>query len=136
MDPDGAKQFVSQNRHAVMATRRRDGSPQLSPILVGSDAEGNLVVSSRETAVKVRNLMREPSYDLAVFTNNFFGPWISIRGRAQVVHLPEALPGLEQYYRSVSGEHPDWDEYRAAMVQERRVLLVLSIDDVGPKVSG
>jgi PPOX class probable F420-dependent enzyme len=136
MDPDGAKEFVSQHHRAVMATRRRDGSPQLSPIVVGTDAEGELVVSSRETAVKVRNLMREPRYDLAVFTNNFFGPWISVRGRAQVVHLPEALPGLEQYYRSVSGEHPDWDEYRAAMAQERRVLIVLSIEDVGPKVSG
>lgn len=136
MDPDGAKEFVSQHHHAVMATRRRDGSPQLSPIVVGSDAEGNLVVSSRETAIKVRNLMRDPTYDLAVFTNNFFGPWISIRGRAQVLHLPEALPGLEHYYLSVSGEHPDWDEYRASMLQQRRVLLVLSIEDVGPKVSG
>lgn len=136
MDPNGAKEFVSQNHHAVMATRRRDGSPQLSPIVVGSDAQGDLVVSSREAAVKVRNLMRDPQFDLAVFTNNFFGPWISIRGQAEVIHLPDALPGLEQYYRSVSGEHPDWAEYRAAMAQERRVLLVLSISDVGPKVSG
>lgn len=119
-----------------MATRRRDGSPQLSPIVVGSDAQGDLVVSSREAAVKVRNLMRDPQFDLAVFTNNFFGPWISIRGQAEVIHLPDALPGLEQYYRSVSGEHPDWAEYRAAMAQERRVLLILSISDVGPKVSG
>ena len=136
MDPNGAREFVSQNHHAVMATRRRDGGPQLSPIVVGSDAQGNLVVSSRETAVKVRNLMRDPKYDLAVFTNNFFGPWISIRGEAKVIHLPEALPGLEQYYRSVSGEHPDWDEYRSAMAKERRVLVILSIADVGPKVSG
>jgi PPOX class probable F420-dependent enzyme len=136
VDPNGAKEFVSQNHHAVMATRRRDGSPQLSPIVVGSDAQGDLVVSSREAAVKVRNLMRDPQFDLAVFTNNFFGPWISIRGQAEVIHLPDALPGLEQYYRSVSGEHPDWAEYRAAMAQERRVLLVLSISDVGPKVSG
>jgi len=136
VDPNGAREFVSQNHHAVMATRRRDGGPQLSPIVVGSDAQGNLVVSSRETAVKVRNLMRDPKYDLAVFTNNFFGPWISIRGEAKVIHLPEALPGLEQYYRSVSGEHPDWDEYRSAMAKERRVLVILSIADVGPKVSG
>jgi PPOX class probable F420-dependent enzyme len=136
VDPNGAKAFVSQNHRAVLATRRRDGSPQLSPIVVGSDAEGNLVVSSRETAIKVRNLIRDPRYDLAVFTNNFFGPWISIRGEAKVIHLPQALPGLEHYYRSVSGEHPDWDEYRAAMAQERRVLLVLSIAEVGPKVSG
>ncbi|MGA8427512.1 MAG: PPOX class F420-dependent oxidoreductase [Candidatus Dormiibacterota bacterium] len=136
MDPEKAKEFVSQHHHAVMATRRRDGSPQLSPIVVGSDAQGNLAVSSRETAVKTRNLTRDPRYDLVVFTNNFFGPWVSIRGQARVVHLPEALPALEQYYRGVSGEHPNWDEYRAAMVQERRVLLVLSIEDVGPKASG
>jgi hypothetical protein len=71
-----------------------------------------------------------------VFTEQFFGPWISIRGRAAVISLPNALPGLERYYRAVSGEHPNWDEYRAAMVSERRVLLQLTVEDVGPRVSG
>jgi PPOX class probable F420-dependent enzyme len=136
MDDEAARQFVSQNHHAILATRRRDGSPQMSPLSVAVDPQGLLTVSSRETAVKVRNLRRDPHYDLVVFTNNFWGPWISIRGTVEVVSLPDALPELVQYYRDVSGEHPDWDEYRAAMVQEQRVLLRLSIDEVGPKVSG
>lgn len=133
MDAAAAREFVSQHHHAILATRRRDGTPQMSPIAVAVDPIGQLTVSSRETAVKVRNLRRNPEYDMVVFTDNFFGPWISIRGQAQVIPLPEALPELVQYYRDVSGEHPDWDEYRAAMVQERRVLLRLSIEDVGPR---
>lgn len=136
MDPVAAREFVSQNHRAILATRRRDGTPQLSPIAVAVDSTGHLTVSSRETAFKVINLRRNPDYDLVVFTNNFFGPWISIRGKAEVASLPEALLGLVQYYRDVAGEHPDWDEYRAAMVKERRVLLRLSVDEVGPKVSG
>jgi PPOX class probable F420-dependent enzyme len=136
MDAETAREFASQHHHAVFATRRRDGSPQMSPVAVAVDPDGQLTVSSRETAVKVRNLRRDPNYDLVVLSNSFFPPWISIRGTAEVVALPEALPGLVQYYRDVSGEHSNWDEYRAAMVQERRVLLRLSIDEVGPKVSG
>ncbi|MGH7642751.1 MAG: TIGR03618 family F420-dependent PPOX class oxidoreductase [Candidatus Dormibacteria bacterium] len=136
MDAAAAREYVTQHHHAILATRRRDGTPQLSPIAVAVDPQGRLTVSSRETAVKVRNLRRNPAYDLVVFTNNFFGPWISIRGQVEVTSLPEALPGLIQYYRDLSGEHPDWDEYRAAMAQERRVLLHLAIEAVGPKMSG
>ena len=136
MDAEAAREFISQHHHAILATRRRDGTPQMSPIVVAVDAQGQLTVSSRERAIKVLNLRRNPRFDLVAFTNNFFGPWISIRGEAQLESLPEALPGLVEYYRNVSGEHPDWDEYRAAMVQEQRVLLRLSIEEVGPKVSG
>ena len=127
MDAAAARDFVAQHHQAVLATRRRDGSPQMSPIAVAVNPQGELTVSSRETAIKVRNLRRDPRYDLVVF---------SIRGTVEVVSLPEALPGLVQYFRDVSGEHSDWDEYRAAMVLEQRVLLQLSIEDVGPKVSG
>lgn len=136
MDADWAREFASQHHHAVLATRRKDGSPQLSPVVVAADRSGNLVVSSRETAVKVHNLKRDPRFDLVLFTNSFFGAWVAVRGTAGVVSLPEALPGLEQYYRAVAGEHPNWDEYRAAMAKERRVLLLLAIEEVGPKVSG
>ncbi|MGA7173105.1 MAG: PPOX class F420-dependent oxidoreductase [Candidatus Dormiibacterota bacterium] len=136
MDAEAARQFVSRNHRAILATRRRDGSPQMSPVAVTVDPQGELTVSSRETALKIRNLRRNPQYDLVVFTDNFFGPWISIRGKVEVVSLPEALPLLVQYYRDVSGEHPDWDEYRAAMVTEKRVLLRLSVEEVGPQVSG
>jgi PPOX class probable F420-dependent enzyme len=136
VDPAEAREFVSQNHRAVLATRRRDGSPQLSPVVVGVGAGGELTVSSRETAIKTKNLRRDPSYDLVVFTERFFGSWISIRGRAEVISLPAARPELEQYYRNVSGEHPNWDEYRAALVRERRVLLRMTVDEVGPRVRG
>ncbi len=128
MDPVAAREFVSQNHRAILATRRRDGTPQLSPIAVAVDATGHLTVSSRETAFKVRSTFAATrTMTWSSSTNNFFGPWISIRGKAEVASLPEALLGLVQYYRDVAGEHPDWDEYRAAMVKERRVLLRLSV---------
>lgn len=136
MDPDWAREFAAQHHHAVLATRRKDLTPQMSPVAVTADRQGHLVISSRETAVKVHHLRRDPQFDLVVFTDRFFGPWVAVRGKAKVVSLPEALPGLEQYYRDVAGEHPDWDEYRTAMRTERRVLLLLSIEAVGPKVSG
>ena len=71
-----------------------------------------MVISSRETAYKVRNLRRHPTATLCVFTDNFFGPWIQIDGTAQIVPLPQAMEGLIDYYRRISGEHPDWDDYR------------------------
>ncbi|HEY6537749.1 MAG TPA: PPOX class F420-dependent oxidoreductase [Candidatus Dormibacteraeota bacterium] len=136
MDAKAARDFVRENHRAILVTRRRDKSPQLSPIVVAADQAGHLVVSTRETAVKVRNLRRDPTYDMVVFTDRFFGAWISVRGQARVISLPGALAGLEQYYRDVSGEHPGWEEYRAAMVAERRVLLELEIAEVGPAVMG
>jgi PPOX class probable F420-dependent enzyme len=108
----------------------------MSPVAVAVDSSGRAVVSSRATAIKTRNLERDPRYGLVVFTDNFFGPWVSARGTAEVISLPDAMPVLEQYYRDVAGEHPDWDEYRAAMERERRVVLRLSIEEAGPQVSG
>jgi PPOX class probable F420-dependent enzyme len=136
MDVEAARRFVAANHHAILSTRRRDGTPQMSPVVVAVDPQGRLAISSRETAVKVRNLRHDPAYDLVVFTNNFFGPWLALRGSVEVIALPGALPRLVQYYRDISGEHPSWGEYEAAMVAEQRVLLQLEITEVGPKVSG
>ncbi|MGH7641253.1 MAG: PPOX class F420-dependent oxidoreductase [Candidatus Dormibacteria bacterium] len=136
MDKEAARDFVRQHHNGVLATTRRDGSPQLSPISVGVDSQGRLIVSTREPSMKVRNLRRDPHYDLVVLADRFYGPWISARGTAEIVALPEALPLLVDYYRLVAGEHPDWDDYRQAMVREQRVLLQLSLDRVGPNVSG
>jgi PPOX class probable F420-dependent enzyme len=136
MDAAAARAFVDANHHAVLSTRRRDGTPQLSPVVVAADPTGLLAISTREPAMKVRNLRRDPAYDLVVISDRFFGPWVAIRGTATVVALPEAMPLLVEYYRRVSGEHPDWDEYQAAMLAEQRVLVQLTIDEVGPQVSG
>jgi PPOX class probable F420-dependent enzyme len=136
MDIPQALDFLRANHHGVLATTRRDGSPQLSPVGMGVDADGLIVISSRETAVKTRNLRRDPRAYVCVFTDRFFGPWVQVGGTSEVVSLPDAMEGLVGYYRSVAGEHPDWDDYRRAMTAERRVLLRITPTSAGPNVSG
>jgi PPOX class probable F420-dependent enzyme len=134
--PDEAREFVTSNHRAVLITRRANGGLQTSPVLVGVDGEGKLVISTRERAYKTRNLRRDPTAVLCVFVDAFFGRWMQIQGTAQVVSLPAAMDGLIDYYRRISGEHPDWDDYRRAMQQQRRVLVRVSIDKVGPSRAG
>jgi PPOX class probable F420-dependent enzyme len=136
MSPDKARAFVANNHRAVLITRRSSGGLQTSPILVGVDDEGKLVISTREGASKTGNLRRDPTVVLCVLSDAFFGRWIQIEGTAQIVSLPEAMEGLVDYYRRISGEHPDWDDYRRAMQRERRVLIRVSIDAVGPAHAG
>lgn len=136
MDPDEARDFIRQHHRAVLSTTRRDGRPQLSPVSVGIDHEGFAVISSRETAMKTKNLLRDPRGSLCVFTGDFFGSWAQMEGPVEVVHLPEAMDLLVTYYRSLSGEHPDWDDYRSAMVRDKRVMLRLHIERAGPNRSG
>jgi PPOX class probable F420-dependent enzyme len=136
MDADIARDFIRKNHHAVLATYRADGSPQMSPVVADVDTDGLIVVSTRETAVKTKNLRRDARASLCVMTDGFYGPWVLVDGRAAIVSLPEAMDGLVEYYRRVAGEHSDWDEYRAAMERERRVLLRITLDRVGPNQSG
>jgi PPOX class probable F420-dependent enzyme len=136
MDIDAGLRVVREQHHGILATRRRDGSPQMSPVAVGVDAENKVVISTRETAMKAKNLMRDPQASVCVFADSFYGPWVQLDGTAEVVHLPEALDGLVDYYRSLSGEHPDWDDYRAAMQRERRVLVRITVTRAGPDQSG
>jgi PPOX class probable F420-dependent enzyme len=136
MDVDAARQFLRTHHRAVMGTTRADGTTQMSPITVGVDAEGRAVVSSRETAYKVRHLRALPYAAICAFTDGFFGEWVQVEGPVEVVPLPDAMEPLVQYYRDISGEHPDWDDYRAVMERDRRVILRLSIERAGPTVSG
>ncbi|MHB1925317.1 MAG: PPOX class F420-dependent oxidoreductase [Acidimicrobiales bacterium] len=136
MDADAARQFIRDNHRAVLATLRSDGQPQLSPVTVGLDRQDQVIISTRETAMKVHNLRRNPRAWLCILTERFFGDWAQIEGEVEIVPLPEAMETLVEYYRSISGEHPDWDEYRQAMVDQRRVILRVSIDRAGPTRSG
>jgi len=136
MELDEARDFIRQHHHAVLATTRRDGRPQMSLVACAVDDDGQVVVSSRETAMKTHNLRRDPQTSLCVFEDSFFGGWVQVDGSAVVVALPDAMEGLVAYYRSVSGEHPDWDDYRAVMERDRRVLLRISIERAGPDRSG
>ncbi|MCX7620514.1 MAG: PPOX class F420-dependent oxidoreductase [Acidimicrobiales bacterium] len=133
---DDARALLVDHHRAILVTRRRDGSLQISPVTAGVDSGGRVVVSSREPAYKVKNLRRDPRSSLCVLSDEFFGPWLQIDGRAEIVSLPEAMEGLVDYYRQVAGEHPDWNDYRAAMERERRVLIRIDIERVGPAASG
>lgn len=136
MELDEARAFLRDHHHAVLHTHRQDGSPQLSPVAVSVDADGHAIVSTRETSIKVTNLERDDRASLCVFTDAFFGPWIRIDGTTEILRLPDAMEPLVDYYRRVAGEHDDWDDYRQAMRDERRVLLRITLTDAGPDVSG
>jgi PPOX class probable F420-dependent enzyme len=136
MELDEASDFLREHHRAVLHTNRGGGGPQLSPVLVAVDDEGRAIVSTRETSMKVANLERDPRASLCVFSDGFFGPWVRVDGTAEIVYLPDALEPLVDYFRRVSGEHDDWDEYRRAMQEERRVLVRISIEAAGPTVSG
>jgi PPOX class probable F420-dependent enzyme len=128
--------FLSSNPRAVLATVRADGRPQLSPVLATADQAGRVLISTREAAIKAKNLARDGRASLCVLNDRFFGEWIQVEGTAELIHLPDALPILEDYYRQISGEHPDWDDYREAMRREQRLIIRITIERAGPDISG
>jgi PPOX class probable F420-dependent enzyme len=136
MDLDRARAVVASQHRAVLATMRRDGTPQMSPVLATLDDDGRPVISSRQRAMKTLNVRRDPRAWLCVLPDEFFGNWIQLEGSVTVLDLPDAMEPLVAYYRSISGEHPDWDEYRATMEREERVLLVMTPTRAGPDRSG
>jgi PPOX class probable F420-dependent enzyme len=137
MTPEEAIQVIRSQHHAVLATTRGDGGVQMSPVAVGVDDDGSLLVSSRETAMKVKNLRRRPYGAVCVFPDSFFGGrWVQAEGPVQIESMPEAVETLVRYYRSVAGEHPDWDEYRAAMAQDQRCVIRITVERAGPSKEG
>lgn len=135
MELSAARKLLASQHRAVLATMRGDGTPQMSPILHALD-DGDVLISTRETAYKLRNIRREPRVWLCVLPDQFFGRWLQVEGNARVVSLPEAMDGLERYYRLISGEHENWEEYREAMRRERRVLVRVELTRAGPDRSG
>jgi len=133
MERDEVLEFIAANHHAVLGTTRPDGRPKLTPVTATVDGEGRVVISSRRDTVKIRQLRRDPWATLLVMGDRFFGTWVQVEGEAEIVEQPEALEGLVDYYRRASGEHPNWDEYRAAMVSDERVLVRIAVSRFGPK---
>lgn len=137
MDLEEARAVIRRQHHAVLATRRADGTIQMSPVTAAVDEAGLVVISSRQKAYKVRNLRRDPRAALCVLPDGFFGgQWIQVDGTASVLDLPEAMEPLVEYYRGVAGEHPDWTGYREAMRREQRVLIRITIERAGPDRAG
>jgi PPOX class probable F420-dependent enzyme len=128
--------FVRPRHHALLLTRRRSGGVQLSPVTCGVDAAGRIVIATYPQRAKVVNARREPAVSLCVLSDEWDGPWVQVEGTAEVLDLPEALEPLVDYYRAISGEHPDWNEYREAMTRQGKSLLRITITEWGPVATG
>ena len=129
-------EFLRPRHHAVLLTTRRDGRPQASPNTCGVDTEGRIVISTYPERAKVYNLRRNPQVSVCVLSDDFGGAWVQVDGTAEVLDLPEALEPLVDYFRSISGEHPDWDEYRQAMRDQGKSLIRITIERWGPIATG
>jgi PPOX class probable F420-dependent enzyme len=134
---DKAKEFLTKHHWGILATRRKNGNLQMSPVTVGLDDQGRAIISSRETAYKVNNLRRDPRAALCAITSSFHGEgWVQINGKAEVIFLPQALDTLVYLQRQAYGEHKNWPEFHERMARERRVIIRINIENVGPKVRG
>jgi PPOX class probable F420-dependent enzyme len=127
-DIEQARDFIAAHHHGVLATFRRDGRVQQSPVSAGVDEQGRVIISVTEDRAKTRNARRDPRVSLCVFSDAFYGKWVQVEGTAEFADGPGRIDALVDYYRRMSGEHPDWDEYRAAMERDRRVLLRFAIE--------
>ena len=128
-------EFVRPRHRAIVMTTRRDGTPQASPVTAGVDDAGRVVVATYPDRAKVTNARRNPAGSV-LFLSDDWDPWVQVWGNFEVLDLPGALEPLVDYFRCISGEHPDWDEYRAAMVAQGKSLLRLTITHWGPIASG
>lgn len=128
--------FVRPRHRMVLTTFRSDGSLQSSPVSGGVDAQGRIVVASYPQRAKSANIRRRPRASVVVLSDEFDGPYVQIDGPAEVVELPEAVEPLVDYFRSIAGEHPDWDEYRRAMRDQGKCLIRLSPQRWGPIATG
>ncbi|PTA42700.1 PPOX class F420-dependent oxidoreductase [Micromonospora sp. RP3T] len=136
VDRDALTEFLRPRHRVVLMTTRADGRPQSSPVSCGVDAEGRLVISTYPERAKVTNIRRDPRVSACVLSDDWNGPWVQVDGVAEVLDLPEALEPLVDYFRGISGEHPDWDEYRAAMVAQGKSLIRVTIESWGPIATG
>ncbi|WP_420753895.1 PPOX class F420-dependent oxidoreductase [Rhodococcus sp. O3] len=136
VDRDELLDFLRPRHRAVLATVRADGTPQMSPVTCGVDDDGRIVVSTYPARAKARNARRNPHVTLCVLSDDWNDAYVQVNGRAEVLDMPEALDGLVEYYRCIAGEHPDWDEYREAMVRQNKTLIRVHIESWGPIATG
>ena len=129
-------EFLRPRHHAILMTTRRDGRPQASPNTCGVDGQGRIVISTYPERAKVRNIRRDPRVSVCVLSDEFGGAWVQVDGTAEVIDLPESVEPLVEYFRSISGEHPDWDEYRQAMRDQGKSLIRVTVESWGPIATG
>lgn len=135
-DREGLIDFVRPRHRFVLITQRADGTSQASPVTGGVDDSGRLVVSTYPERAKTRNARRNPRVSILVLSDDWDGPWVQVNGSAEVLDVPEAVEGLVEYFRNISGEHPDWDEYRQAMLDQGKSLIRVTPTHWGPIATG
>lgn len=128
--------FVRPRHRAILLTRRADGSPQGSPLTCGVDDAGRIVVSTYPERAKTRNAKRDERVSVIVLSDDWNGPWVQIDGTAEVIDSPESVEPLVEYFRNISGEHPNWDEYREAMVAQGKSIIRVTPERWGPIATG
>jgi PPOX class probable F420-dependent enzyme len=136
VDRAGLLEFLRTRHQGVLATTRRDGRPQLSPVTCGLNRDNRIVISTYPERAKAINARRNPAVSICVISPGWSDPWVQVDGVAKVLDLPEALEPLVEYYRCISGEHPDWDEYRDAMQRQGKCLIEIDIERWGPIARG
>ncbi len=136
VERDALLDFIRPRHRFVLVTWRKDGRPQMSPVTGGLDDQGRLVVSTYPERAKAKNLRRDPRVSVMVESEDWSGAYVQVDGTAEVIDVPDAVEPLVDYYRSISGEHPDWEEYRAAMLKQGKSLIRVTIESWGPIATG
>ena len=136
VDRAGLVEFLRDRHHMILLTHRADGSVQGSPVAAGVDGEGRIVVSTYPERAKARNVARHGTASVITLSEDFNGAWVQVDGDAELITLPDAVEPLVEYFRAIAGEHPDWDEYRQAMVTQGKALIRLTPQRWGPIATG
>src|SRR4051795_11298081 len=136
VDLAGLLHFVRPRHHLVLLTTRSDGTPQASPVTGGVDDAGRLVISTYPERAKTVNARRRPEVSVLVLSDDFDGPWVQVDGSCEVLDVPDSVEPLVEYFRNIAGEHPDWEEYREAMVEQGKSLLRITPTRWGPVATG
>jgi PPOX class probable F420-dependent enzyme len=128
--------FVRPRHRMLVLTRRADGGPQASPVTGGVDGAGRIVVATYPERAKTRNARQRPQVSVVVLSNEWNGAWVQVDGDCEVLDVPDAVEAFVEYYRSISGEHPDWAEYRQAMIDQGKSLLRITPTGWSPIATG
>jgi PPOX class probable F420-dependent enzyme len=136
VDRDGLAEFLDGRHRWVLATTRADGRPQLSLVTGGMTADGLLAISTYPERKKTGNARRNGAVSVLVMGDEFNAEWCQIDGDARVLDMPEAVEGLVEYYRCISGEHPNWEEYRRAMAEQGKSVILIEPTRWGPISKG
>jgi PPOX class probable F420-dependent enzyme len=136
VDREALIEFLRTRHRGLLITTRADGRPQASPVSCGVDEQGRAVVSTYPQRAKTRNARRDPKVSIVVLSEDFDGPWVQVDGIAEVIDATADTEPFVEYYRSISGEHPDWSEYREAMVKQGKSLMRIAPERWSPIATG